>query len=77
MLPEFLLADNMELPDKFFVVHTSEPRFILQTDSEDFNKDQVFHWIDSKPSDDEVANLLKASEEFLNRELADIDSMED
>ena len=33
MLPKFLLADNSQvLPDKIFVVHNEQPRFIVGCD---------------------------------------------
>jgi len=41
MLPKFLLADNrIESPDLFYVVHTQEPKFIVEFDSEDSTKNK-------------------------------------
>ncbi|MBR4265395.1 MAG: hypothetical protein IKQ46_04980 [Bacteroidales bacterium] len=80
MLPKFLLADNrIESPDLFYVVHTQEPKFIVEFDSEDFNKKQKLHWLDPKPdSDSEIENLLSQAEEVYNREFDDlVDDFED
>lgn len=71
MLPKFLLADNsQELPDTIFIVHTEEPKFILECDIEDFNENQSIHWLDTKPSDKELINdLIEEAEDFLESEL--------
>ena len=71
MLPKFLIADNsQELPETIFVVHTEEPRFIIESDIEDFSSNQIIHWIDEKPKKDSlVEDYLADAEEFLNTEL--------
>jgi uncharacterized protein YeaO (DUF488 family) len=71
MLPKFLLADNSQvLPDKIFVIHTEQPRFIVGCDVEAFNIDQEIHWIDDEPESDELkAELLEQAEEFMELEL--------
>ncbi len=76
MLPKFLIADNsQELPETIFVIHTEEPRFIVESDIEDFNSNQIIHWIDEKPKKESlIEDYLADAEEFLNTEL---DSQED
>jgi len=71
MLPRFLIADNsQELPETIFVIHTEEPRFIVESDIEDFNLSQTVHWIDEKPKKDSlIEDLLADAENFLNAEL--------
>ena len=70
MLPKFLLADNsLETPETIFVVHTKTPRFIVEADLEDFWKNQVIHWIDGEPGDEEmISDLIEAAEDFLEKE---------
>lgn len=70
MLPKFLLADNsLETPDTIFVVHTEVPRFIVESDIDDFWNNQVVHWIDGEPGDDEmISELVEAAEDFLEKE---------
>lgn len=76
MLPKFLIADNsQELPNTIFVIHTESPRFIIESDVEDFSKDQVIHWIDDKPETEIVLEqLLDEAEDFLD---AEFDNQED
>jgi len=71
MLPKFLIADNsQELPETIFVVHTEEPRFIIESDIEDFSSNQIIHWVDEKPKKESlVEDYLADAEEFLNAEL--------
>ncbi|MDR2911559.1 MAG: hypothetical protein LBV47_09410 [Bacteroidales bacterium] len=77
MLPRFLLADNsLETPDTIFVVHTENPRFIVETDIDDFWSNQEIHWIDGEPGDEDlIAQLIEEAEEFLEMEFANEDSL--
>jgi hypothetical protein len=70
MLPKFLLADNsQEAPDTIYVVHTETPRFIVESDIDDFYANQEVHWIDGEPGDEElIADLMESAEEFLEKE---------
>ncbi len=70
MLPKFLLADNsQELPETIFVIHTQTPRFIVESDIEDFYSNRQVHWIDTKPSDKLlIEDLLEEAEDFMERE---------
>ena len=65
-----MLADNsVETPDTIFVVHTETPRFIVEADLEDFWNNQVIHWIDGEPGDEElITEMVEAAEEFLEKE---------
>lgn len=76
MLPKFLIADNsQEMPNTIFVIHTESPRFIVESDIEDFSKDQIVHWIDDQPVNESVTEqLLDAAEDFLE---AEFDNQED
>ena len=70
MLPKFLLADNsQETPDTIFVVHTEEPKFIVESDIEDFWSNQEIHWLSDIPdSEDTIHQLLEEAEEYLEAE---------
>ena len=70
MLPKFLLADNsQETPDTIFVVHTEEPKFIVESDIEDFWSNQEIHWLSEAPDDEDLINqLLEEAEEYLEAE---------
>ena len=71
MLPKFLLADNSQvLPDRIFVIHNEQPRFIVGSNVEAFSMDQEIHWIDDEPASEELKKeLLEQAEEFLDLEL--------
>lgn len=71
MLPKFLIADNsQESLGKLFVVHTEEPRFILEGNDEDFMMDQVMHWLDAPVTDPAIIEQLKEeAADFLDAEL--------
>ena len=71
MLPKFLLADNsLEMPDTIYVVHNETPRFIVESDIEDFWNNQEVHWIDDAPGSSElIEQLLGEAEDFLIAEL--------
>ncbi len=71
MLPRFLLADNsQENPETIYVVHTEHPRFIVESDLDDFEQNRVIHWIDPEPeSENIIEGLLEEAADFLEDEL--------
>ncbi|WP_372775027.1 hypothetical protein [Mangrovibacterium sp.] len=77
MLPKFLLADNsQECPDTIFVVHTEEPKFIVESDIEDFWTNQKVHWLSEVPaSEDVIKALLEDAETFLDDEFENQDNL--
>ena len=79
MLPRFLLADNsLETPESTFVVHTETPRFINEADIDDFESNQVIHWNDGDPGDDDlIARLVDEAEQFLEDEFANEDYLDE
>ena len=79
MLPKFLLADNsLETPETIFVVHTETPRFIIESDIDDFQSNQIVHWIDGEPDDEEmISDLVEAAEEFLEKEFENEDLLDE
>ncbi len=76
MLPKFLLADNsQDMPEMLYVVHNNAPRFIVESDIEDFSVNQQIYWIDQEPEDkDLIAKLLEEAEIFLEAELENQES---
>jgi hypothetical protein len=58
-LPKFLIADNSELEDALFVIHTEYPRFILNVYNDDI------HWLEEFDKEDEAA--LKSESHGFNR----------
>ncbi|MDD4191560.1 MAG: hypothetical protein PHI28_09515 [Mangrovibacterium sp.] len=79
MLPKFLLADNsQESPDTIYVVHTEEPKFIVESDIEDFWSNQEVHWISEAPESPElIKSLLEEAENFLEDEFENQEELYD
>ncbi len=79
MLPKFLLADNsQESPDTIYVVHTEEPKFIVESDIEDFWSNQEIHWLSEAPESQELINsLLEEAENFLEDEFENQEDLYD
>tara|TARA_R110002096_G_scaffold436050_1_gene666057 strand:- start:1603 stop:1839 length:237 start_codon:yes stop_codon:yes gene_type:complete len=67
-LPNFLVADNTDMPDEIFIIHTQYPRFAWSV-----NTDEV-EWMDELEGEEEdliteIANLLDSAEAFYEREM--------
>ena len=79
MLPKFLIADNSQVaPDLIYVVHNEIPRFIVESDVDDFWVNQEIHWIDEAPeSEEEINSLLEQAEDFLEDELENQEDLYD
>jgi len=69
MLPRFLMADNTDMPDAIFIVHTEYPRFVLNLENDEVE------WFDTLEKDNEVdleaevSDLIGKAEEFYQREV--------
>lgn len=69
MLPKFLIADNTDLPEAIFIVHTEYPRFVLNLENDEVE------WFDALEKDNEVdleaemSLLIGQAEEFYQREV--------
>ena len=79
MLPKFLLADNSQVaPDTIYVVHTETPRFIVESDIEDFWTNQEIYWLDEAPKSKEaIVSLLEDAENFLEDEFENQENLYD
>ncbi len=76
MLPKFLFADNYEITGKVFIVRTQAPRVIFECSVDDFNEENVAHWIDAKPTDaDLIKKVLKEAEEYYKDEFSYMEQM--
>ena len=69
-VPKFLMADNTDVPDSVFVVHTEYPRFIL-----DLRTDEV-EWLEEFSREDETElsgiteGLIELATAFYDREIS-------
>lgn len=69
MLPKFLMADNTDLPDAIFILHTEYPRFVLNLENDDVEWFDALEKDDEADLDAEVVNLIGQAEEFYQREV--------
>ncbi len=70
MLPKFLMADNYDITDREYIVHTKYPRCIIQFSVEDLYEDQEIYWIDDEiDDDDEFSKFMEEVEDYYNAEL--------
>tara|TARA_B110000093_G_C12884801_1_gene373509 strand:+ start:930 stop:1154 length:225 start_codon:yes stop_codon:yes gene_type:complete len=68
-LPKFFIADNSELDDEIFILHTEFPRFLLNVAN-----DEV-HWFEEFDSEDEkelathTSDLIEQALEYYDQEI--------
>ncbi|HEY4538720.1 MAG TPA: hypothetical protein VIG94_01770 [Faecalibacter sp.] len=76
-LPKFLIADNSDLPEKIFILHTEYPRFLLDVETdevewfEDLSEEE-----EGEEFDTEVANLIELALDFYDKEMAELEGEE-
>jgi hypothetical protein len=68
-LPKFLIADNSQLEEALFVVHTEYPRFILNVLNDDVHWFEEFDKEDEKALKSESHLLIEAAFEFYDIEM--------
>ena len=67
--PKFLVADNTDLPDAVFIVHTEFPAFVLNLENDEVN------WLDDIGDESEgdltkiLEGLIAEAEDFYSREV--------
>ena len=61
MLPKFLVADNTDLPEAIFILHTEYPRFIVNLENDEVD------WFDALEKDEET-NALVNFNKILNED---------
>ena len=72
-LPKFFIADNSELEDEIFILHTEFPRFLLNV-----SNDEV-HWFEEFDSEDEnelathTGDLIEQALKYYDQEIENIE----
>ncbi|WP_456439597.1 hypothetical protein [Psychroserpens sp.] len=72
-LPKFILGDNTDHPNAIYVIHTEFPRFIINLEDDEVEWFEEFDEHDEKEIEAEAENLIKASTDFYDREVARYD----
>jgi len=68
-IPKFLIADNSELPDKIYILHTDFPRFLLDVETEEV---EWYDALEEEPDVDletEITGLIEAAFQFFDKEM--------
>jgi len=72
-LPKFLIADNSELLDALFVLHTEYPRFILNVLNDEVHWLEEFDKEDESTLKSEAHFLIEAAFDFYDNEMEKLD----
>jgi hypothetical protein len=72
-LPKFLLADNTDLPEAIFVVHTEFPRFVINMVDDELEWLEEFSLEDQEELENETERLIAEATVFYDREVSRYD----
>lgn len=72
-LPKFLLADNTDLPEAIFVVHTEFPRFVINMVDDELEWLEEFAPEDQEELENETERLIAEATVFYDREVSRYD----
>ncbi|WP_025742563.1 hypothetical protein [Aquimarina pacifica] len=67
--PKFLLGDNTDYPDDIFIIHTEFPRCIINLANDEVEWLEEFDKNEESELLEETENLLKAANDFYDREI--------
>tara|TARA_Y100000591_G_C21576472_1_gene566055 strand:- start:379 stop:603 length:225 start_codon:yes stop_codon:yes gene_type:complete len=68
-LPKFLIADNSELKDTLFIIHTSYPRFFLNVINDEIHWMEEFDKEDKLELESQTARLVEEALLFYDQEI--------
>ena len=68
-LPKFLIADNSELKEAIFVLHTQYPRFLLNVDNDEIHWMEEFEKEDKAELESQTASLIEQALQFYDKEM--------
>lgn len=73
-LPEYLIADNSELQDDIFVLHTGFPRFLINMVTDEIEWLDQFSEQDAKDNADTIETAVKGAYDFFDAEMKHYES---
>jgi hypothetical protein len=68
-LPKFLIADNSELKEAIFVLHTQYPRFLLNVANDEIHWMEEFEKEDKAELESQTASLIEQALQFYDKEM--------
>jgi len=73
-IPKFLIADNSEVPDKIFILHTDYPRFLIDIETEEVEWYDALEEEQDVDLESEISTLIEEAFQFFDKEMASYDS---
>ena len=68
-LPKFLIADNSELEDTIFVIHTAFPRFLINVINDEVHWMEEFEKEDREELESQIAQLIDEALSYYDKEI--------
>lgn len=76
--PKFLMGDNTKSPDSIFVIHTGQPSFVLDVDSEEiYFMEKGFGESDREETANQISELVTEAMDFYDAEIQAYEELED
>lgn len=78
-LPQFVLADNSDAPERLFVIHLEFPRFIIDVSSDEEDNIEFLEELDpedEKELEESMDDLIEEAFAFYEREILRIEEGE-
>jgi len=72
-IPKFLIADNSQLEEVLFVVHTEYPRFLLNVANDEIHWMEEFEREDQEELESQTASLIEEALKFYDEEMLNFD----
>lgn len=72
-IPKFLIADNSQLEEALFVVHTEYPRFLLNVANDEIHWMEEFDREDQEELESQMASLIEEALKFYDEEMLNFD----
>jgi hypothetical protein len=72
-IPKFLIADNSQLEEALFVVHTEYPRFLLNVANDEIHWMEEFEREDQEELESQTASLIEEALKFYDEEMLNFD----
>lgn len=72
-IPKFLIADNFQLEEALFVVHTEYPRFLLNVANDEIHWMEEFEREDQEELESQTASLIEEALKFYDEEMLNFD----
>jgi len=68
-LPKYLIADNSQLEDDIFVLHTEFPRFLVNLNTDEIEWFDSFSKQDAEENADLIEQTVTGAYDFFDREM--------